>query len=266
MKATILGAFALTLLLPGLAPAATLLSNLTESPPETHGLIIEISRYAGAVGFRTPDHAYYTLDQVTLSVWPWSDTTTFAAQVELRGNTESNTPAGTAIFTFPRTEYPPTDGPYRYVVAASPGPVLQPGTTYWLVVRTDESILEHGFDWEGEFTSGNLDIVTPTGLATCMGYRFGSLAPTASWANTVYNPGVMLEGTPVPQLSVLRSDSGLNIRWSAPPTNFVLEAASTFGTSAQWTPVKSVVAGVEGSYSVELDDASTRQFFRLRRP
>ena len=73
-----------------------------------------------------------------------------------------------------------------------------------------------------------------------------------------------LRGFVVPALSVVRSASGLIIRWPATPARFVLESTSNLGLTTIWDAVTNAVVEAEGVRFITSRDGQPSGFFRLR--
>lgn len=88
------------------------------------------------------------------------------------------------------------------------------------------------------------------------GVRFGrAVVDNFSLRGTAFTP---------PRLVALRSDRALNLSWDFPGTNFNLEAAAGWGSSALWEAVTETVTHNGDRHTVQVPFDQPARFFRLR--
>jgi hypothetical protein len=172
----------------GLSPAGAAVI-ITNYPPPNDNVSTNIDDgLAVAAGFTLPGGAAYSLTSATVRISADDTVTAFSAQLFGDGGAGPVAPA-LVTFTAPII----AAGPADYVLTPNAPFVLQPATTYWLVVR-------------GEVPSGTFDLawrasnpgVVPTGIATSAGYRQDNGdPPTLPTAGPDLQPTFQVDGEPV---------------------------------------------------------------------
>jgi hypothetical protein len=168
------------------AAADVVISNYPPANDFTSALIDE--GYAVAAGFTMPAGPGYSLTSATVRIDADGPVTAFSAQLFGDGGAG---PVAPALLTF--TAPPIVLGTHDYTLVPNIPFVLQPSTTYWLVVRGDvPTVDQFGLSWIGSAPG-----IIATGVATSNGYRQDtSDPPTTVFAANGAQPTYRIEGIP----------------------------------------------------------------------
>ncbi|HMJ89743.1 MAG TPA: choice-of-anchor tandem repeat GloVer-containing protein [Candidatus Acidoferrum sp.] len=130
-------------------------------------------------------------------------------------------------------------------------------------VQTDGSGFTnlHVFAVGGSLGNGtNIGGATPYCDLTLEG---NTLYGTTQWGGAAGNGTVFSISLPIPQLKIVSSAANVVLTWPANSPGFSLEYSTSFGSSAEWSPVLPGSTVVDGQHTVTHPISDSRNFYRL---